>query len=253
MKSTSRWHAIIAFDGNDFHGWQKQPRLPTVQATIEACLSQVANQTIITYAAGRTDKGVHAEGLSLHFDTTAERSAAVWIRAVNSLLPKSIRCLAIKPVAQDFHARHSAISRSYCYKICLDQTALPVFLRHNHLWFPYSLDLKALNTAWDSFIGEHDFSGYRGRDCQALSPIKTILSTNIKHVANAIQLEITGSAFLHHMVRNMVGACLLVGQGKRNLSWLQQTLIAKTRVPDIPMAPAQGLTFIKANYPNFSQ
>ena len=248
MQSSKRYHIIIEYDGSRYFGWQKQPDRITVQGELETVLTRIANHKVVTYAAGRTDRGVHALGMSIHFDSHAERSLAVWQTAINALLPTDIRCLNIKIADPDFHARHSAVSRTYHYRIQTNKIAQPVFSRQNSWWFPHSLDLNLLQAATTVFHGQHDFSGYRGRDCQAASPITEILAINTEFNDHEIIISITGRSFLHHMVRNIVGAILLVAQNKRDLSWLQQTLIAKTRVPEIPMAPAHGLSFITAKY-----
>lgn len=247
--TSARWCLGLEYDGSNYHGWQKQANVQTIQGNVEKVLSQVACHPVFCYAAGRTDKGVHAQELTVHFDSTTQRHPYVWLRALNSLLPADIRCKWLQRAPENFHARHSAIARKYQYQICTQKHYQPVFSRRNSWWFPYDIDLQALITGAKVFTGEHDFSGYRGRDCQATSTVKTIQPINIVNQNNFIELEITGNAFLHHMVRNMVGALMLVAQNKRDVSWLKNTLQAKQRVPEIPMAPARGLTFIKATYP----
>lgn len=249
--TNQRWHAIIEYDGTNYHGWQKQHKVKTIQAIVEQKLSQIADHAVTVHAAGRTDKGVHASGMSIHFDSNAKRSKQIWLRALNSLLPRDIRCHKVQIAPENFHARHLASSRTYCYQICNNKEIQPMFSRFNSWWIRKELDIPTLKIAIKLFEGTHDFSGYRGKDCQAKSPIKKIIATNITIEDNMIFINITGNSFLHHMVRNMIGAAVITAQKKQNISWLEQTLTARKRVPEIPMAPAHGLTFIKANYPEY--
>lgn len=248
MALVKRFACGIEFDGSKYHGWQRQPKLETIQGNIERILSQIGNHDIHCHAAGRTDKGVHAKELVIHFDSSAKRSTATWNRALNALLPNDINCIWLKEVDQKFHARHSAIARTYEYKLCINPNYQPISMRHDTWWFPYKFCHKKLDDACNVFLGEHDFSGYRGRDCQANSPIKTIQKIATQKEQDKITISVTGNSFLHHMVRNIVGSLMLVAQGKQDLNWLKGSLKYKARLPEIPMAPAQGLTFIKAHY-----
>lgn len=248
MTLVSKWLIELEFDGSKYFGWQKQAKLNTIQGTLENVLSKIASHNITTYAAGRTDRGVHAKNLTIHFETTTERPAEIWLKALNALLPNDIRCLSINRTQKDFHARHSATARSYQYRICIQKNHQPVQERMYSWWFPYEIKIPNIELALESFHGTHDFKGYRGRDCQATTTIKTIYESNLVVKQDFLLINFTGNAFLHHMVRNMVGATMLIAQSRKDLTWLMETLEHQTRHPEVPMAPAHGLWFMKAHY-----
>ena len=248
MTSVNRWIISLEFDGRHYYGWQSQSGLPTVQARLEAVLSKIANQDVISYAAGRTDKGVHAHSLIVHFDTTTKRESKVWQTALNALLPHDIRCRWIALAPQGFHARYSALARTYEYRICLNPIYQSTRERHYSWWHPKQIDYELLKNALAVIKGTHDFRGYRGRDCQAKTTIKTIEDISFVAEGDIIKVTIRGNAFLHHMVRNIIGAVFLVANGKKHIEWLKGTLSVTTRHPEIPMAPAHGLSFIAAHY-----
>ncbi len=208
----------LEYDGTHFHGWQKQPKNRTVQETLEKALSQLVQHPVHTYCAGRTDAGVHATGQVVHFDSEIERPNQVWIMGSNSLLPKDISIRKSQIVSMDFHARFSALSRTYRYYIC-NSSARPALLQHRVAWEFRKLDIQAMQEATKILVGQHDFSSFRSSECQSKTPVRDMkyikIYTEDYFICNTslIVIELKANAFLHHMVRNIVGTLLLVGKG----------------------------------------
>lgn len=242
-----RYAVGCQYHGRHFHGWQRQSQLPTIAGQLDVALGRVANHPIFVQGSGRTDRGVHAHQQVFHFDSDAKRTLEQWLLGAHTHLPDAIRCQWIEPVSIDFHARFSAQSRRYCYLIYCAPVA-SVWWQPHAWWCPYTLDFERMQHAADQMVGEHDFSGLRGGDCQAKSPVKTIHAIDV-HVEGAMcAVVVHGVSFLHHMVRNMVGLLMQVGRGKHHLDWVHAVLNAKQRHPDVPMAPAHGLYFVEACY-----
>ncbi len=240
----------VEYLGTDFHGWQLQKSgIRTVQQVVEQALSKVADHPVRVFCSGRTDAGVHALEQVIHFETNASREDKAWLFGGNVNLPHDVNFTWAKRVNDDFHARFSAFARRYHYKIHNTKVRSALVGSHS-LWEPRELDVDAMNKAAKHLLGEHDFSSFRGSLCQAKSPVKTIEFINLTKTGNEILLDIKANAFLHHMVRNIVGTLLKVGKGERPTSWVKEVLIAKDRKQAGATAPSQGLYFIKAFYNN---
>lgn len=247
-----RWALGLEYDGSAYYGWQNQQTLAlpktTVQQRVELALSCVADQPITAVCAGRTDKGVHALGQIVHFDTEVEREERAWVMGVNRYLPADIRVLWAKPMADEFHARFSAIGRCYHYIIYNHPIASAVW-RNRVSRFPDALDVDKMQQAADFLLGEHDFSAFRGADCQAKTAIRNVEQLTVRRVGDYISIVIKANAFLHHMVRNIVGVLLEVGVGKRAPDWAQAVLHGRDRKLAGITAPPSGLYLVSVTYP----
>ncbi|SMN17219.1 tRNA pseudouridine synthase A [uncultured Candidatus Thioglobus sp.] len=240
----------VEYMGSDFHGWQLQKSgIRTVQQVVEVALSSVANHPVRVFCSGRTDAGVHAVEQVIHFETTADREDKAWLFGGNVNLPADVNFVWAKCVDDDFHARFSATARQYYYKIHNTKVRSAIIAKHS-LWESKALDIVAMQRAGEILLGKHDFSSFRGSLCQAKSPIKTIEFITISQQDNNILVGIKANAFLHHMVRNIVGTLLKIGKNERPVQWMQEVLNAKDRKKAGATAPPQGLYFVKAFYPN---
>ncbi|KPJ68056.1 MAG: hypothetical protein AMJ43_01215 [Coxiella sp. DG_40] len=239
----------LEYKGNSYYGWQRQAKLPSIQFHVEEALSKVADHSIKVFCAGRTDIGVHAKGQVIHFDTVAKRKLDAWILGGNSYLPCDIRIRWAKQVTDDFHARFSAIARNYRYLIhnCKTHSAI---LHDLIAWHPKSLDEKLMQKAARYLIGEHDFSSFRGCDCQSKSPMRNVHYLNIKRSGKLIIIDIKANAFLLHMVRNIAGLLIAIGEGKQQPIWAKQVLESCDRKVAGVTAPACGLYLTKVYYPD---
>lgn len=241
----------IEYDGSPFYGWQRQEGQDSVQSQLEAALSQVADEPIIVFCAGRTDRGVHALEQVVHFDTGAQRPEHAWLLGGNALLPKSIRIKWVKPVANDFHARFSAQYRRYCYVIA--NTEVPPALYHQQAtWFRQPLDVELMHQAAQQLLGEHDFAAFRAAACQAKHGIRTLQHINLRRRGELILLDIQANGFLHHMVRNITGSLLKVGIKEQPVGWIADLLVGQDRTQASITAPPNGLYFSQVGYdPSF--
>lgn len=240
----------VEYMGSDFHGWQLQKSgIRTVQQVVETALSSVANHPVRVFCSGRTDTGVHAIEQVIHFETTADRPDKAWLFGGNVNLPHDVNFIWVKRVDDDFHARFNAMARRYHYKIHNTKIRSALIAKHS-LWETRALDIDAMQQASQYLLGEHDFSAFRSSLCQAKSPIKTIEFITLTQQNNHILLDIKASAFLHHMVRNIVGTLLKIGRGERPVEWMQAVLASKDRKKAGATAPPQGLYFVKAFYSN---
>lgn len=238
----------VAYLGTNFHGWQLQKSdIRTVQAVVERALSSVANHPVRVFCCGRTDAGVHAIEQIIHFETHAIRPTKAWLFGGNVNLPADVNFIWVKQVNDDFHARFDAVARQYHYKIHNTRVRCAIVAAHS-LWEPIKLDVDMMQTAGQILLGKHDFSAFRARSCQAKSPIKTIEHLNFTQTGDEILLDIKANAFLHHMVRNIVGTLLTLGKGRRDIAWVRQVLERKQRQYAGTTAPPQGLYFVKAFY-----
>lgn len=243
-----RYAAKIEYDGTLYHGWQYQNEtLPTVQLVVERALSKVADHFVRVNCAGRTDAGVHARGQIIHFESDADRTERAWLYGANANLPHDVAIHWIKPVADDFHARFSAIARRYEYTI-YNQPIRPAIFRNTVTWQCLPLDETRMQQAADSLLGEHDFSSFRASGCQAKSPIKTIEFLNIKRQGDIVTLDIKANAFLHHMVRNIAGTLMAIGCEKEPVSWVDKLLKSKNRADGGVTALASGLCLTEISY-----
>jgi len=237
----------IEYDGSNYCGWQSQPDGRTVQDVLQLALSQIASAPITVIAAGRTDTGVHAVEQVIHFDTQTLRPLTAWVRGVNALLPSSIAVLWAHAVSDEFHARFSAQARSYTYYLFCRPVRSA--LQHGKVgWFHQSLDVDAMRLAAKYLLGEHDFSAFRASACQAKSPVKNLIQLDIQQQGSMISLELTANAFLHHMVRNIVGCLVYIGKGKHPPQWMQTVLEGRERSQAAPTFAPDGLYLRKIAY-----
>jgi tRNA pseudouridine38-40 synthase len=211
-----------------------------VQDALEAALAGVASHEVKTVAAGRTDSGVHARLQVVHFDSGAARPASAWVRGVNALLPDAVAVLWSQPVADDFHARYSALSRTYRYELLNRPVRAALAARHAG-WFHAPLDVERMREAAARFVGEHDFSAFRSSECQAKSPVRRIHAFSVEKSGDTFHFVVKANAFLHHMVRNLVGTLVYVGKGKHPPQWVSELLDSKDRAKAAPTFGPQGL------------
>ncbi len=237
----------VEYDGSEFNGWQSQPDGRTVQDHIQRAISLIACEPIAIVAAGRTDTGVHALEQVIHFDTRTERPLSAWVRGVNAQLPRSIAVLWAHPVTDEFHARFSAQARSYQY-VLINRPARSAVHHGKVGWFHAPLDVHAMREAARHLLGEHDFSAFRAAECQAKSPVKNIAQLDIRQQGDTIIFDLTANAFLHHMVRNIVGGLIYVGKGKHPSLWLKDILETRQRRLAAPTFAPDGLYLRQIKY-----
>lgn len=238
----------VEYLGTDFHGWQIQKSgLRTVQGVVEPALSKIANHPVRVFCSGRTDAGVHAQEQIIHFETQTTRTDGAWLFGGNANLPSDVNFKWAKEVNDDFHARFNAHARSYEYKIHHHPVRSSLKTGY-YLWEPRSLNIDDMRKAAAFLVGEHDFSCFRGSMCQAKSPIKTIEYLQIDEIGDDLIIKVKANAFLHHMVRNLVGTLLKIGRGEESPEWMLSVLDSKDRKEAGPTAEPQGLYFIKAHY-----
>jgi tRNA pseudouridine38-40 synthase len=238
----------IEYNGYGLYGWQVQQGFPTVQSTLQDALSKIANEPIHLYCAGRTDANVHATDQVVHFDTRAKRHIDAWIWGTNAHLPPGIVVRWAKMVDYHFHARFTAIARRYRY-IIYNHPIRPGILSRRVTWHYYPLDIEPMCLAASQLLGEQNFNSFRSSQCNAKTPMRNVTDINIKRQGDFVILEIEANAFLHHMVRNIVGVLLKIGSGARPPSWMQEVLEAKNRRAAAETAPPDGLYLIKVSYP----
>lgn len=241
----------LSYRGAGYHGWQSQPHGRTLQDRVERALGSFAAAPVPTVCAGRTDSGVHALNQVLHFDAPVRRDTFSWVRGTNRYLEADIAVQWCRPVAADFHARRSALGRRYRYLLL--QSAVRPALEHGLCgWSLRPLDGEAMRGAAAQLIGEHDFSSFRAAECQALSPVKTMRSIRIEARGSGPsrywRFDFDASAFLHHMVRNIMGCLLAVGEGRRPPGWMAEVLAARSRDAAAPTFAADGLYFVGPYY-----
>lgn len=218
-----------------------------MQDALEPALASIAGTPVKLTGAGRTDRGVHARLQVAHFDTAAQRPSSAWVRGVNALLPDSVAVLWSHEVPDDFHARYSARARTYRYEL-LNRPVRPGLAAHQVGWFHLPLDVESMRAAAALFVGEHDFSAFRSSECQAKSPVRTIYEFRVETALDRIYFIVRANAFLHHMVRNLVGTLVYVGKGKHPAQWVQQLLRSKDRSRSAPTFGPQGLYLERIEY-----
>lgn len=239
----------VEYNGKDFHGLQLQSSgIRTIQAELEKALSSIADETISIACAGRTDAGVHATQQVVHFDTLSQRPLKAWIQGANARLPRSICIRWAKPVSEYFHARFTALSRTYRYHI-YNSAVRPALVNDQVTWFKRQLNIQSMVEAGSYLMGEKDFSSFRSSQCQANSPVRNVEYLRWVQQQSLILLEIKANAFLHHMVRNIMGTLLAVGAGDKPVSWVKAVLDAKDRTKASATAPAAGLYMVDVDYP----
>lgn len=228
-EGTRRFCMGVEYDGARFNGFQRQVSTTnTVQSALEAALTKIALEPVTLVCAGRTDAGVHASAQVVHFDTLAPRPAKAWYLGGNTKLPEAIRILWAKEVDLNFHARFSALDRTYHYFL-YSSPSRPSILSRQVAYTRYALDFDAIQEASTVLVGKHDFNALRSSQCQASSSVRTIKAINWRRHGELLVMEITANAFLHHMVRNIVGCLIDVGRGRRDKAWLKGVLAAKDR------------------------
>ncbi|WP_242106933.1 tRNA pseudouridine(38-40) synthase TruA [Luteimonas aquatica] len=247
-------HALgIEYDGAQFLGWQRlsQPGADddgAIQTRIEQALSFVADARIDTVCAGRTDAGVHAQCQVVHFDSDAPRDPRAWVLGTTTRLPEAISVRWCLPVAAEFHARFAARARRYRYRI-LNRPVRPALQRHYLTWERRPLDAEAMHRAAQALLGEHDFSAFRTVHCQAPHPRRDLQAISVRRDGDLVEIDVQANAFLHHMVRNIVGSLLPVGRGERPEAWIAELLAGRDRTLAGPTAPSTGLVFLGPLYP----
>jgi tRNA pseudouridine38-40 synthase len=218
-----------------------------VQDAVEPALAAIAGAAVGITAAGRTDRGVHARGQVIHFDTEASRPASAWVRGVNALLPDSVAVLWSKEVDDEFHARYSAVARTYRYEL-LNRPVRPALAASYLGWFHLALDVEKMREAAAVLLGEHDFSAFRSSECQAKTPIRTLHALEIERAGERIDFVLRANAFLHHMVRNIVGTLIYVGKGRHSPERVREVLLSKDRSKAAPTFGPEGLYLEKIDY-----
>ena len=237
----------IAYRGTAYQGWQSQAGGATVQDHVEGALSAFAGRPVRTVCAGRTDAGVHALNQVVHVDAPVARQRFSWIRGTNRFLPADIAVQWCQPVAADFHARNSARGRRYRY-LLLESPVRPALEAGQVGWSLRPLDGEAMREAALLLLGKHDFSAFRAAACQATSPVKTLRSLAISRQGAYWRFDFDANAFLHHMVRNIMGCLLMVGSGRERPPWVAELLQARDRAAAAPTFPAAGLYFLGPYY-----
>lgn len=237
----------IEYDGSRFLGWQTQPGGGSVQDALEPALGAIAGGAAALTAAGRTDRGVHACGQVAHFDTDSARPLTAWTRGVNALLPDSVAVLWAHPVDAEFHARYSAFARTYRY-VLINRAVRPALAARHVGWYHAPLDVGRMAEAAAALTGEHDFSAFRSAECQAKSPVRTLHSLEIERRGERIDFVVRANAFLHHMVRNIVGTLVYVGKGKHPPRWAAEVLESRDRARAAPTFAPEGLYLEAVDY-----
>lgn len=244
----------VEYDGGGFSGWQRLSQAGALEAdgslqtALEIALSKVAAAPIDTVCSGRTDAGVHARCQVVHFDTDATRDARGWVLGVTANLPPTMAVRWCMPVADDFNARFSARARRYRYRI-LNRSARPGLERQYLGWERMPLDAEAMHEAAQALRGERDFSAFRSAQCQATHARRNLQDISVARIGDEVVVEVQANAFLHHMVRNIVGSLLVVGRGERPREWIAELLEGRDRTVAGPTAPSAGLLFLGPKYP----
>jgi len=243
-----RYALGVEYDGSQYFGWQRQKSVVSVQQTLEEALSKIADEPIEIVCAGRTDTGVNATNQVVHFDTTKQRKDVAWTLGVNTNLPKDIAVSWVKPVDEEFHARFSATARRYRY-IIYNNSLRSAILSQGLSFCHYPLNADLMHQAAQYLVGQHDFTSFRTVHCQSHSPVRTIMHCNVIRQGDYVILDVKANAFLHHMVRNIAGSLMKVGQELKPVTWISEVLAAKNRCLAGITAPSAGLYFVDVDYP----
>ena len=249
-----RWVAGVEYNGALFKGWQKQKHHPgpSVQEGLERAISHVANEEVSVVCAGRTDAGVHGSAQVIHFDTSAIRNERAWKLGVNTNLPDGICLNWIQPAPAEFHARFSAVARRYRYFI-MNKPVKPGLMHDQVTWWRRPLDAGRMHEAAQALVGEHDFTSFRAKDCQANHPVRTMKEISVTRFNDWVVIEVCANAFLYHMVRNIAGVLLPIGEGKKPVGWCEEVLALKDRRKAGVTAPGEGLYFVDVEYPEYPE
>ncbi|WP_343128746.1 tRNA pseudouridine(38-40) synthase TruA [Buchnera aphidicola (Kurisakia onigurumii)] len=239
----------IEYNGSYYHGWQIQNNIPTVQEKLEFALSKIASHQINVICAGRTDSGVHSIGQVVHFNTTAKRKLTAWTLGVNSYLPKDISVIWAKQVPDYFHARFSALSRSYRYVIYNNHIRPAIGFSEVCHFYKKNIDVKKMHKSAILLLGEHDFSSFRAKNCQSNTPIRNIFYINVFRIHDWVILDIEANSFLYHMVRNITGSLVEIGINNQQENWISFLLKKKNRSFAGPTLQSSGLFLTAVRYP----
>jgi tRNA pseudouridine38-40 synthase len=237
----------LSYDGSRFEGWQSQPSGNTVQDHLERALAAVADAPVRVTAAGRTDAGVHAAAQVVHFDCDAQREESAWIRGTNAHMPQEIAVQWAVPVSEEFNARFSAVARSYRY-VLYNHPVRPAISSRHAGWYHRPLDIARMKEGAALLLGVHDFSAFRSSECQAKTPVRSMESVSIRANGPHVLFDFTANAFLHHMIRNLVGSLVYVGKGKHPPSWMGELLDERDRRLAAPTISAAGLYLTAVRY-----
>ena len=238
----------IQYDGKNYHGWQEQKNPNTIQGKIQEAIFKLSQEKVKLFVAGRTDSGVHATGQFAHFESSLKRNEDKWILGLNSLLPEDIRINYVKYIEGDFHARFSALSRTYRY-IIYNNRIKPCINRNRVGWYYLNiLDERKMQDAAKKLIGEKDFSCFRSVNCQSNSPIRKINDIIITRENDYIYVDINANSFLYNMVRNLVGSLVLIGSGEKDINWMDDLIVSKDREKAGKQFPASGLFLVNIEY-----
>lgn len=237
----------LEYDGRGLRGWQTQPGGATVQDALETALSAFLGESVATICAGRTDAGVHATAQVVHLDTARLRSEESWVRGVNAHLPAAVAVRWARVVPEDFHARYGARARRYDYWILNDRVRAPL-LDGRATWIARPLDVDAMAAAAGTLVGTHDFSAFRSAECQAATPVRTLSELSVERFGRLVRVRATANAFLHHMVRNLVGSLVYVGLGRQPSGWPRAILDGRDRKRAAPTLAAEGLYLSGVDY-----
>jgi tRNA pseudouridine38-40 synthase len=240
--------ALLEYDGSAYAGWQSQAHAKSLQEAVEAALAFVAGAPLAAVCAGRTDAGVHALGQVIHFDTVARRTPRAWVLGANTRLPPDISLQWAGEVAADFHARHTALRRIYRYHI-LNRSARSALGAGRTAWIHEALDVDAMRAAAQALLGEHDFSAFRSVECQSKSKMRRVERISVVEDGDSLCIEISANAYLHHMVRNIVGTLLEVQSGSDPHCAMKRILESRDRRLAGATAPAAGLYLWRVEYP----
>ena len=245
----TRFALGLEYDGTAFMGWQRQSHAGrTVQACLEEALTKVADHAVEVTCAGRTDAGVHASGQVVHFDSEARRDLRGWLLGVNSNLPPDASVHWVREVSPEFHARFKATARQYQYVI-LNRGTRPALSREHLTWVHRPLDEARMQVAAANLLGRHDFSAFRSVECQAKQPVRTLRRLDVRRDGERILIDALADGFLHHMVRNIAGVLIAVGEGKREPDWAREVLDGRDRSLGGVTAPPEGLRLAAVEYP----
>ncbi len=237
----------LAYQGTMFFGWQSQSDKSGVQDTLEAAIAQIAQHEIRVHAAGRTDTGVHALGQVVHFETDTLRPLSAWVRGVNAHLPTTVRIQWAREVSDDFHARFSALSRSYQY-LLYNAAVSSALMAKQTGWYHLPLNISAMQEAITYLVGEHDFSAFRAAQCQAKTSVRTITQAEVRQIGCYFVFDFSANAFLHHQVRNMIGALVYVGKGQHQPRYIEELLQMRNRTLSPPTFSPHGLYLTSVRY-----
>lgn len=243
-----RYACGVEYDGHGFLGFQTQIQEPTIQNSLEKAIAKVANHNVRLTCSGRTDTGVSATAQVIHFDSEEIRTEYQWIMGINTNLPKGISLIWVKNVAIDFHARFSAVQRSYQYTI-VNRWIRPAINRHSVTWERSPLNADDMNIAAQYLLGKHDFNAFRSSACQSKTSIKTINNISVKREGNKVILDVAASGFLHHMIRNIIGTLLPIGRGEKRIDSMFTILESRDRTKAGVTAAPNGLSFNTVKYP----